>query len=83
MARPPSTRTAATFLAWYKDVAAGLEVAARQLETYLAQALKDNNVFLHAVTARAKSVESVAAKLLLKSYTNPKSQMTDQIGVRG
>jgi ppGpp synthetase/RelA/SpoT-type nucleotidyltranferase len=77
-----STASARRFLDWYADVFPGLQEIARQLEVFLTDRLRDENIFIHAVTARAKSPESVAAKLLLKSYKDPRTDMTDQIGAR-
>lgn len=75
-------RAARDFLDWYAGSLSGLEEGARQLEDYLHRLLISENLQLHVVTGRAKSPESVRAKLLRKQYANPRASLTDRIGAR-
>lgn len=55
---------------------------ARLATEFASDALSDRDYALHLVNGRAKSVDSLRAKLLVKQYANPAVEVTDQIGVR-
>jgi ppGpp synthetase/RelA/SpoT-type nucleotidyltranferase len=58
------------------------ESEAVQLGLFLRDLLRAHNITVHAVSARAKSLDSVAAKLLAKQYKRPGRKMTDVIAAR-
>jgi ppGpp synthetase/RelA/SpoT-type nucleotidyltranferase len=70
------------FVEEYSKARGKYVVAARQLRTYVENALRDMPVAVHGVTARAKDVQSLLGKLRRKKYTQPKRELTDLIGIR-
>lgn len=70
------------FVARYVSISADMAKAADEIRAHIERVLSDANVAFHVVAARAKSSDSVRAKLLAKDYSNPFREMTDQIGAR-
>jgi ppGpp synthetase/RelA/SpoT-type nucleotidyltranferase len=77
-----SVRAAEAFLASCAKAQKDDVAAAAVLEKHIWQALRDSNLRPLMVAARAKSLESMRAKLLQKPYKRPRSQLTDRLGVR-
>jgi putative GTP pyrophosphokinase len=75
-------KTSRTFLKSYEAIYPDAVKAATIARDLVSQAASEAGVFIHAVSSRAKSIESMRAKLRRKSYRNPKKQMTDVVGVR-
>src|SRR2546426_985006 len=76
------TRASKRFLRSYEhDYSATCEAAeiARRL---VEAAVREIGVFTHLVSSRAKTPDSLRAKLRRKKYTRPKQQVTDTIGIR-
>jgi ppGpp synthetase/RelA/SpoT-type nucleotidyltranferase len=82
MVRRGPNQIAAGFLAWYTQNQADNIAAARALEAHVEQLLADNNCRPLIVSARAKTIDSVRAKLLRKTYREPRALLTDRLGVR-
>lgn len=74
--------TASDLLDWYTNAFPKMESAATEARSVIQTILDDANVETHAVQARAKQIDSLREKLLRKTYTKPKTQITDFIGVR-
>lgn len=70
------------FLTWYGSVRQEYEEAAGSLRDFLEERLSNENIPFAAVTSRAKSLESVRAKILQKNYKRPRRQMMDLLGAR-
>lgn len=79
MAIGPQARA---FLQRYPTEYATLRDRAVLLEAYLKKLLDPGNFDLHTITARAKSPDSVRAKVLRKGYGHPSMQMTDRLAAR-
>lgn len=62
----------------YKDYENAVDEARKVIE----DALAGSSIAVHQVTARAKSPDSVRAKIRYKRYDDPEAQMTDLLGVR-
>jgi ppGpp synthetase/RelA/SpoT-type nucleotidyltranferase len=77
-----SLRSERAFLDWYRREQADAHVAARVLGEFLRKTIAASEVFLHVVEARAKSVDSMRAKLLSKNYKNPRTELTDLVAAR-
>jgi len=58
------------------------KIVAKAVEGAITDSLAGLPVSLHSISARAKSPDSVAAKIKRKNYGRPQIQMTDIIGVR-
>ncbi len=76
------SRGSREFLANYERRLGIYQEAALQAENYVCGVLKSLVTPIHAVTARAKGVESLRGKLRRKGYSTPRYQVTDLIGVR-
>ncbi len=70
------------FLAHYAEAFREKEQLAQLATEFVGEALSDRDYGVHLVEGRAKSVDSLRVKLLLKNYSDPAVQVTDQIGVR-
>lgn len=79
---PRLTRPAQEFLKAYAAQYPLVQNAARLVESEVERVVRDTGAFIHAVTARAKSVDSLRGKLRRKPYKRPGQQLTDLIGVR-
>ena len=73
---------AAKFLRRYSERSADLRASASLAQEYVSELLQPGNYDLHAITGRAKSLESARTKVLAKGYGNPARQLTDQVGIR-
>ena len=71
-----------TFLSWYVTCIPRFQEAAEQLRSHLELLLTEINQPFHIISTRAKSRESVCAKLLDKQYSQPRRRLTDRIGAR-
>jgi ppGpp synthetase/RelA/SpoT-type nucleotidyltranferase len=78
----PLNRQAQQFLKEYAVLQAGFQTAAKLIEVEVSRAVKETGQFIHAVTARAKSLDSLRGKLRRKNYKKPKQHLTDLVGVR-
>jgi ppGpp synthetase/RelA/SpoT-type nucleotidyltranferase len=76
------SRTSREFLKSYESLYPDALKAATVARELVVHAASEAGVFIHAVSARAKSVESMRSKLRRKSYQDPAKQMTDVVGVR-
>lgn len=70
------------FLQDYEANVAHIRDAASLAARKVAGILEGGDFSIHAVTGRAKSVDSVWAKLREKGYRKPSRQLTDAVGVR-
>jgi ppGpp synthetase/RelA/SpoT-type nucleotidyltranferase len=75
-------RPAQKFLEAYSSEFADTDRAARLIEAEVRRIVRDTGAFVHAVTGRAKSVDSLRGKLRRKRYARPDQRLTDLIGVR-
>ena len=73
---------AQNWLKSYEDNHTDYQSAAEAARIVVLEALTSQPISIHQVTARAKTVTSVRAKLRDKGYADPESQMTDLLGVR-
>lgn len=78
----PLSIQAKAFYRQYQTTFSALEDAAKELRHFIAEVLRDSNLDLHLVTARAKSAHSVLSKIRRKKYGAPRRQLTDEIGAR-
>src|ERR1035437_5967059 len=76
------TRGGQRFLKKYVDEYSDAQQAALAAKSAVESELVDLGVLIHLVTARAKSPDSLRAKLRKKRYKRPERQLTDCIGVR-
>jgi ppGpp synthetase/RelA/SpoT-type nucleotidyltranferase len=76
------SKSSREFLKSYEVIYPDAVKAAAIARELVSQALNQTGVFIHTVSARAKSLESMRGKLRRKSYSNPAKQMTDIVGVR-
>jgi ppGpp synthetase/RelA/SpoT-type nucleotidyltranferase len=58
------------------------ETASRFAEGLVRDALRDQYFYVHQISARAKSPDSLLRKLRERQYEDPASELTDQIAVR-
>lgn len=70
------------FLKEYKADFGTYQAAAKSARLLVALILKEHNVPLYAVQGRAKDVASLRRKLRKKSYKNPRTDITDLVGIR-
>src|SRR5258706_12156329 len=70
------------FLASYKKASQRFEKAATEAHELAKRALRESFIPIHAIEARAKSVDSLRGKLRRKGYRNPALQVTDLVALR-
>lgn len=79
----PRRRTRAeAFLQRYVERLESLNTFAGYVEKYVTEEIRPLHLDVHQISARAKSLESVAGKIRRKQYGSPAQQLTDQVGVR-
>ena len=76
------SRAARTFLDQYASEYASTSASADEAATFVREILAALPVPIHVVLARAKTVSSLRGKLRRKKYPNPKTAVTDLIGLR-
>lgn len=69
-------------LRWYEPLHPEFKRYAKYLRDRISEFLDKHNFELHAVTARAKDLNSLRHKLFTKPYKKPRVEITDLIGVR-
>src|SRR5713101_7589078 len=79
---PPLNRPAQEFLRAYAPQFADTDRAAKLVGAEVERVVRDTGAFVHAVTARAKAVDSLRGKLRRRRYKRPAQRITDIIGVR-
>jgi ppGpp synthetase/RelA/SpoT-type nucleotidyltranferase len=70
------------FLERYATQLKTLAANAKLAEAYVRELLAPGNFEIHAISGRAKGLDSVRTKILVKGYGHPAMQLTDQLGVR-
>lgn len=78
----PLSRTSLRFLGQYTRDYPNIQQAARLAENLVRYLIISAGVQAHVITSRAKTPESVRAKLRRKRYPRPAEQLTDAIGIR-
>src|SRR5437588_12110617 len=76
------SRGARAFLNQYASEHASASAAAGEAGAFVKELLAPLPVPIHVVLARAKTVSSLRGKLRRKKYPNPKTAVTDLIGLR-
>lgn len=76
------SRTARAFLDHYASERASFAAAADEATTFVKEILAPLPIPIHVVLGRAKTVSSLRGKLRRKQYPNPKTAVTDLIGLR-
>src|SRR5260221_13143744 len=79
---PPLNRPTQEFLRAYAPQFADTDRAAKLVGAEVERVVRDTGAFVHAVTARAKAVDSLRGKLRRQRYKRPAQRITDIIGVR-
>jgi len=73
---------ASQFLEQYLNAYPAYALAAKEAKVFVDEALKGVQLPIHSVASRAKSVNSLRRKVRTKGYRNPRSELTDIVGVR-
>lgn len=76
------TLEASEYLAAYTKTYPNMVDLSSTAAVFVESCLQDHDYYLHAVTGRAKTPESLRAKTLQKGYDDPATAITDVIGVR-
>jgi ppGpp synthetase/RelA/SpoT-type nucleotidyltranferase len=79
---PTKTEAARRFLVSYSQELVPLIDCARRVEDLVRLILKRENLAIHQIAARAKSLDSMRLKLRRKKYKDPGREITDKLGVR-
>ncbi|MGO9450963.1 MAG: GTP pyrophosphokinase family protein [Candidatus Binataceae bacterium] len=79
---PRLNRPAQEFLKVYATKIGSTERTAELLGAEVERIVRDTGAFVHVVTARAKTLDSLRGKLRRKPYKHPNQRLTDLIGVR-
>ena len=69
-------------LKWYSDNRSTYKDLCLKVEFIIREILKNSDLNIHSINARAKDIQSFKAKITKPKYTDPQSQITDLCGVR-
>jgi putative GTP pyrophosphokinase len=78
----PNPKKIGESIDWYKTNISLFQSLSHKIEDILRENLIQNNIQVHSITSRPKSLDSYTSKAKKEKYKNPKEEIKDMAGIR-